>query len=255
MFRALFRKALADLKTRRTQSMLIGLILALATAVLTLSIALIKSDSDANPWDRVFAKTKGAQAWFSASSPDTDLSSIGALPGVNGSIGPLPFVQGPYLSRDGEKYGLGLLGLGPSLPAVGGPSVTEGAWLSASGTDEIVLDRGLARAMKVGVGDEVEITTSAGKSKLKVIGLAVNPSQGPYPSVQPGLGYARPETLSRLEPDQRYWTWKFGLRLSDPKTLPASAIPAIGTKRAISGCITPPTRPSTSGSSSWGSSP
>jgi putative ABC transport system permease protein len=220
MIHALVRKALADLRSRRLQTVLIMLILILATAVLTVSVALLRSDSTNNPWERIFAETNGAHVWFTSSNADVDLAPIARLDGAAASVGPLPYVWGAFLAHNHGKYGLGLYGTSAVLPLVGRPSVSDGNWLAVGGENEMVLDRGLALSLKLNVGDTVVVVTSTGKATLHVVGLAVNPGQGPFPSVQPGLGYVLPTTLTRLEPDKRYWQWKLGVRLADPKTLP-----------------------------------
>ncbi len=220
MMHALLRKALADLRSRLFQTALIMLILVLAAAVLTVSVDLLKSDTTSNPWERIFAETNGAHLWFTSSGANVDLAPIARLEGVTGSVGPLPYVEGPFLMRSSDKYSIGLYGMQPELPRVGRPSVADGSWLTAGGENDVVLDRGLAGSLKIAVGDTVDILTSTGKSRLLVVGLAVNPGQGPFPSVQPGLGYVLPSTLARLEPDRQYWQSKLGVRLADPKTLP-----------------------------------
>lgn len=221
MIRAFLRKARADLRTRRVQTASITLILALAAAVLTLGVSLVRCNSMQDIWDRFFAQSNGAHIWFTGNSATTDLASIGSLDGVTSTVGPLPYLRGHSVVKGHNKFELGILGMSAVLPSVGRPSVTDGQWLDADADDEIVLDRGFARVLGLKVGDPVDILTMSGKVTLKIVGLAANPSQGPYPDVLPGLGYALPSTLSRIEPDARYMQWRLGVRLADPDSTQA----------------------------------
>lgn len=215
MNRALFHKALADLRSHRLQTALILLILTVATATLALAATIQRSMY--NPWERTFAESNGAHLSFVSASAEVDLTSISRLKGVSATSGPFPIVWGPSLVKDHEKYSLLLYGMPSELPAVGRPLVIEGRWLAADGEDEIVLDRSFARHSSLKVGDQVEILARQGKTTLTVVGLAVNSGWGLYPNFQPALVYVLQSTLARLETDTDQWRSALWVRLFDPE--------------------------------------
>lgn len=215
MNRALFRKALADLRSHRLQTALILLILTAATATLVLAATIQRSMN--NPWERAFAESNGAHLSFFSATAEADLTSISRLEGVSAAAGPFPVVWEHSLVKDHEKYNLLLYGMPSELPAVGRPLVTEGRWLAAGGEDEIVLDRSFARDLDLKVGDQVEILSQQGKTTLSVVGLAVNSGWGLYPNFQPALVYVLQSTLARLETDAAQWHSALWVRLFDPE--------------------------------------
>jgi len=215
MNRALFHKALADLRSHRLQTALILLILTAATATLALAATIQRSMN--NPWERTFAESNGAHLSFFSDTAEVDLTSISRLEGVSATAGPFPVVWEHSLVKDHEKYSLLLYGMPSELPAVGRPLVTEGRWLAAEGEDEIVLDRSFARHLSLKVGDRVDILSQQGKVTLSVVGLAVNSGWGLYPNFNPALVYVLQSTLARLETDADKWGSALWVRLFDPE--------------------------------------
>ena len=215
MNRALFHKALADLRSHRLQTALILLILTAATATLALAATIQRSMN--NPWERTFAESNGAHLSFFSDTAEVDLTSISRLEGVSATAGPFPVVWEHSLVKDHEKYSLLLYGMPSELPAVGRPLVTEGRWLAADGEDEIVLDRSFARHLSLKVGDRVDILSQQGKVTLSVVGLAVNSGWGLYPNFNPALVYVLQSTLARLETDADKWGSALWVRLFDPE--------------------------------------
>jgi len=215
MNRALFHKALADLRSHRLQTALILLILTAATATLALAATIQRSMN--NPWERTFAESNGAHLSFFSDTAEVDLTSISRLEGVSATAGPFPVVWEHSLVKDHEKYSLLLYGMPSELPAVGRPLVTEGRWLAADGEDEIVLDRSFARHLSLKVGDRVDILSRQGKVTLSVVGLAVNSGWGLYPNFNPALVYVLQSTLARLETDADKWGSALWVRLFDPE--------------------------------------
>ena len=215
MNRALFHKALADLRSHRLQTALILLILTAATATLALAATIQRSMN--NPWERTFAESNGAHLSFFSDTAEVDLTSISRLEGVSATAGPFPVVWEHSLVKDHEKYSLLLYGMPSELPAVGRPLVTEGRWLAAEGEDEIVLDRSFARHLSLKVGDRVDILSRQGKVTLSVVGLAVNSGWGLYPNFNPALVYVLQSTLARLETDADKWGSALWVRLFDPE--------------------------------------
>jgi putative ABC transport system permease protein len=210
--RALLRKALADLRSRKLQTILILVILSAATA--TLSLAVMIQRSSTNAWDRVFDDANGAHIWFSADRA-TDLTPIAQLDGVTETAGPYASVWGLNLVINHEKYSVHLYGMSAEQPTVGIPLVTDGTWLTANSTDEIVLERTFAAELGLKVGDTAEVLTADGTVPLRVVGLAINTGYGLYPNWQPGRAYVLETTLPRLSSDEKHSLNTLGVRLND----------------------------------------
>ena len=100
------------------------------------------------------------------------------------------------------------------------PVLTAGSPLS-EGVD--VLERSLANALGIEVGDTLAVTSGRGSLDLPVLGTAVVPSQPRYPRSNPGLAWVTPATLERVEPDRTRWRWTQALRLANPSAAAAFA--------------------------------
>jgi putative ABC transport system permease protein len=213
MFRALARKALADLRGQRLQGVAIFLIVAAATATLVLGLTLNRSSS--NPWERAFAATNGAHVELFV-RPEVDSAPVLHLDEVAEAAGPFPTLWDQRLIDELDKHEIGLYGLPAEPIAVARPQVTDGRWLTAGAEREIVLDRSTAREIGVATGETVAFLTPRGKVSLLVVGLAVSGNWGAYPDWTPGLGYVLPETLTLLEPDRSAWSTMLLVRLDEP---------------------------------------
>ena len=102
--------------------------------------------------------------------------------------------------------------------AVNMPVLTAGSPLREDG---IVLERSLANALGIEVGDTLAVTGRRGSIDLPVLGTAVVPSQPRYPRRNPGLAWVTPATLERVEPDRTRWRWTEALRLANPSAAAA----------------------------------
>ena len=133
-----------------------------------------------------------------------------ACPGVTASTGDVGFVQSAF-RRDGERYGLTLLGTpGSRLPEVNRPLVDEGRWPAATG--EVALERSFARFLGFRPGDTIGVPGA----RLRVTGVVIVPKAEPYPQSQPGQAFASTATLALVQPDRDRWAHLVGVRLADP---------------------------------------
>src|SRR5688500_10292306 len=99
--RGIWRKAVADLRSRPLQATLLFLVVAAAAA--TLSLALNVQSSASKPYERLREQSNGADTCVSVFDPTTDLSRLRDLPSV-ASIGePYPISYENYGIRKGEK--------------------------------------------------------------------------------------------------------------------------------------------------------
>ena len=208
----LFRLAFAGIRSRLLASALTIAIAGAAAATIVLALEVRSSGRD--PWQQTFDAANGAHVLAYVSS-QADARALAQLPGVTESGAPVPHVMvtvGPRGSTDRAF----LSGLSrPTL--VNMPVLTAGSPLRKDG---IVLERSLANALGIDVGDTLAVTGRRGSIDLPVLGTAVVPSQPRYPRRNPGLAWVTPATLERVEPDRTSWRWTEALRVANP---PAAA--------------------------------
>jgi putative ABC transport system permease protein len=208
--RILTRLTLADLRRRRLGAALTALVIAVAAATLTLSVALGQLGDD--PWQRTFQVTNGAHVLVF--SPDrAAVESLADQPGVTEASPAIPSTFSSF-EHDGRTVGVVAFGVPPSHSPVAQPYVTDGRWVRGRG--EIVLERSFARYYGLGPGDRLALATRSGRLALDVVGVAVTASQERYPEAQPGAAFVAPATLARIEPDEAAWQYTVGVRLDDP---------------------------------------
>ncbi|MGH3144076.1 MAG: FtsX-like permease family protein, partial [Gaiellales bacterium] len=147
-----------------------------------------------------------------------DALALAELPGVTERGVPVPWVT-VTVGPPGRTDRVQLAGLS-GRPVVNMPVRTAGSPLREDG---IVLERSLASALGIEVGDTLAVTSRRGSIDLRVLGTAVVPSQPRYPRRNPGLAWVTPATLERVEPDRTRWRWTEALRLVDPSAAAAFA--------------------------------
>ncbi|MDN3359751.1 FtsX-like permease family protein [Actinomadura sp. DC4] len=203
----------ADLRTRPGQALLSVSVVAGVVTALILAITMLAGAMD--PWKGVFARSNGAHVWVHTQA-GTDLSALSTMDGVTGVSGPYQTAVATAV-HEGQRAPLEVRAMGSELPEVGRPVIAKGHWLDTSRPDDIVLERALARVLRVGVGDTLNVRgLDARQHDLRVAGVADESDQGPYPAVTPGLVWVLPGTLTAIEPDTGSTELLIGLKLADP---------------------------------------
>jgi putative ABC transport system permease protein len=203
----------ADLRTRPGQALLSVSVVAGVVTALILSITMLAGAMD--PWRGVFARSNGAHVWIHA-HPGTDLTPLSHMAGVTGTSGPYQTAPATAVN-EGQRAPLELRAMGSEMPQVGRPVLAKGHWLDPSRPDGVVLERTLARVLRVGVGDRLNVRgLDARDHELPVVGIADESDQGPYPAVTPGLAWVLPGALSGIAPDIGSTELLVGLKLADP---------------------------------------
>jgi putative ABC transport system permease protein len=208
MARIYLKLAFAGLRRRRLQAALTVLVVATATGALTVALGVGRVAD--RPFERTFEATNGAHVVARTFQGSTvDLTRLERLPGVVASTGEIPTVFTSF-RRDGRAFGLQLLGVASSPPEVSRPLVVEGTW---PGPGEALVEQSFARFLHLETGDRI----AAGPDgvALRVSGVAVVPKGEAYPSSQPGLAFAAPETLARLRTSVAARGSMLGVRLAD----------------------------------------
>jgi putative ABC transport system permease protein len=211
----LLRLSFAGIRSRLLASALTIAIAGAAAATIVLALEVRSSGRD--PWQQTFDAANGAHVLASVRS-QADARAVAELPGVTERGAPVPLATatvGPPGSTDRVELA-GLSG----RQVVNMPVLTAGSPLREDG---IVLERSLANALGIEVGDTLAVTSRRGSIDLPVLGTAVLPSQPRYPRRNPGLAWVSPATLERVEPDRTLWRWTAALRLADPSASTAFA--------------------------------
>jgi putative ABC transport system permease protein len=209
----LVRLAFAGIRSRLLASALTIAIAAAAGAMIVLALEVRSSGVD--PWQRTFDEANGAHVLANVPS-QADAVAIGELPGVTERSAPVPIVFATMGLR-GRTEPLQLAGLS-GRTTVNVPVPTAGSQLREGG---IVLERSLAEALGISVGDTLEVSSDDGSIGVPVLGTAVVPSQARYPRSNPGLAWVTRTALARVEPDRARWRWTEAVRLADPSAAAA----------------------------------
>ena len=189
-------KALADLRRRRLQAIVIALVVFLASGAATLALnVLVESHA---PFERAFAAANGAHLVidFDGTTDPATLAATSHAAGVTASAGPWPVTVGVVTHPKGGLIGGQQLSGRPAPDAsIDSVSIISGRWWTAPG--EVVLDQDMADLLDRQVGDAVDFFPApqvAAKGGLGGgSGVTVGPAAGPPSSTSADVG---PHTLT-----------------------------------------------------------
>jgi len=210
--RGTLRWARADLRARRGQALITIAVVAGVVAALFLATMLLQGA--VNPWQQLFARTRGADVlvYFASGTNTTELRSV---PGVQAVAQPYQAASAT-LEQGAVKSPVELRAMTPVLPAMSAPFIVAGSWLRSSAQDGAVLEASFAQAMHAGVGTRIIVDGIDGTTvPMTVIGIADTADQGFYPQWTPGLIWVQPKLLTRVEPNASETQEVVGLRLAD----------------------------------------
>src|SRR6185437_6487335 len=180
MRRVLLKKGWADLRSRKLQSLLGAVIIAAAAALGVLSVSITQSAS--STYSSVLDQAHGGHAWV-LSNDAAPLVHLADIQGVVVASGPFTRADATLTSTT-QTHSLVLWGMDNAMPAVAPALVRQGHWLDG-GTDEAVIDRGLADKAGLSVGSSLTVSGSGGSRTLRVVGIGVNTTDAPYPLSDP----------------------------------------------------------------------
>ena len=210
--RGTLRWARADLRARRGQALITVAVVAGVVASLFLATMLLQGA--VNPWQQLFARTRGVDALIYFAS-GTDTSELRFVAGIQ-EVGQPYRAASATLGQGAVKSPVELRAMTPVPPAMSAPLVVAGTWLRSSAPGGVVLEASFAQAVHVGVGDQITVYGIDGTTvQMRVIGLADTADQGFYPQWTPGLMWVQHRLLSRVEPRASETHEIVGLRLFD----------------------------------------
>jgi putative ABC transport system permease protein len=209
---ATLRWVRADLRARRVQAVLTVAVVAGVVAALLLAAMLLEGTT--NPWQGLFARTRGADVMIRFAY-GTDLAKLDALPGVT-KVGTPSVIASATLEQGATESPVQLRAMLPAEPAMSAPLVTAGTWLRGD-TDGAVVEASFAAAAHLSVGMRAKVAGLDGNTvTITVVGLAYTADQGFYPATTPGLIWVLPATLQRVEQVASETEEVVGLRVGDP---------------------------------------
>jgi putative ABC transport system permease protein len=210
--RATWVVARTDLRARRGQALVTVAVVAGVVAALFLATMLLQGA--VNPWQQLFARTRGADVLVYFQN-GTDTKELRFVAGIEQIAKPYQAASAT-LEQGAVKSPVELRAMPPGLPVMSAPVVVAGTWLRSLVPDGVVLEASFAQAVHAGVGDSIQVDGIDGTSVLmRVVGLADTADQGFYPQWTPGLIWAQPRLLTRVEPNPSETEEVVGLRLYD----------------------------------------
>jgi len=220
--RAIMRQVRANLKSRKLQSALILLTLFAAATLLTVALSTLHTAQGA--YERLFQRTQGAHLWLyldpeRVAAEEADLTLAG-IPDVEATTGVIRSLSATLFVGEERLGGQRLREWWDETVTVGRPLLVAGRAPEPGETEAIVLDRNVAAAHHVQVGDTIDLLAPDGRRPLSVVGLFVSAEFCPYPYCFPPHNYLAPGALTHLglspPPAPEIESLKAGLRLRDP---------------------------------------
>lgn len=173
--KAIVVKALADLRRRRLQAVVIFLTVLLAVGTGTMALTLMTQTRD--PYQTAFAAQKGAhlQVYYDGATDRQALAATPSLIGASAYGGPYPSTNIQF-QHGSRKFSLDTIGRDNPAGDVEVLKITSGRWPLTDA--EIVLTRSFAELNKISVGDQVKVVSVAQKPVLTVAAEVVDIDQG-----------------------------------------------------------------------------
>src|SRR4051812_39810388 len=178
--RLIVRTALKNLASHRVNSFLLGLIIAGGAMSLALATSLSANVSD--PFKQTVRATNGADVHVFTFDSRADITPVARMSGVAEQSGPFEFANAELKGRP-SNVRLMLESM-LSRPKLERPKLSAGRWVR-SVPGEVVVERTLARARSLEVGDVLRVHADSRVRDLRVVGIAVSAARGPFPSWEP----------------------------------------------------------------------
>ncbi|HKD74558.1 MAG TPA: hypothetical protein VKB76_03650, partial [Ktedonobacterales bacterium] len=197
--RAIFTKVFGDLRRRLVQTIVVASIVALATGVGTLALALINASSA--PYDNAFAQNAGAHLAVTFDSTHVtanQLVTTAQLPDVTKTAGPWP-VTILDVAYGSAKTHLLTIGRPSATAPLDHLQIVAGRWVA--GPREIVLTRSFAQLANLHVGDHILSLNRSDTPQLTVVGEAVDIDEGSASLFDPQFAWVMPDQVAKLLPD------------------------------------------------------
>src|SRR5215831_9432878 len=194
--RAIVTKIASDLRRRRLQVFIVALIVALASGVGTVAIALMRES--AAPYTTAFDQYQGAHltALFDGAKTTPDqLAATAQLPEVTASAGPWQTAQLPIV-YGAQKASIQIIGRSDPGGAVDRLLITAGRWATQPG--EITLTHSYAQAIGAIVGNHLTVLSGADRRGLVIVGEIADIDEATAANFNPQFAWVQPEEFATL---------------------------------------------------------
>ena len=213
---ATWKVAQADLRARRGQALITVVVVAGVVASLLLATMLLQGA--VNPWQQLFARTRGADVLIYFQN-GTNTKELRYVAGIR-EIGKPYQAASATLEQGAVRSPVELRAMTPAPPAMSAPLLVAGTWLRPWVPAGVVLEASFAEAVHLGVGDRIVVDGIDGTLvHMRVIGIADTADQGFYPQWTPGLIWVQHGLLASVEPSASETQEIVGLRLYDSSTV------------------------------------
>ncbi len=215
---AIWYRARADLRGRRLPAGSVVLVVALATLLIGLALAVFGSVQA--PFDRLFTQLNGAHLWVYYPSAPTQgqLDAIIHAPNVAASTELEEGINNGAVIVSSKRFDADLRSFPTRQPTIGQLLITQGQALAAGDSDGVIVNQAFADAQHLQVGDQLSIVTPQGLAYVHVRGLSVDVNHHSGGDITYCHAYLLRSTLERLFPTK--WLHEIiGLRLVDPYAL------------------------------------
>jgi putative ABC transport system permease protein len=211
---AVWRASRGAVRRRRLQTIVIGIVVGLSTAMSVVALGLLAASS--GPFDQAHTKQSGAHvvaAFDPAKASAADLAKAAQQPGVEAVAGPFgaATVKATF-DEGGPPLSLTVVGRADPGGEVDRLNVWKGRWASRPG--EVVLNQNPVSGPNLSggfiPGNELlgtEINVSGGPS-LTVVGLAFTVSES-------AAGWVTPEQMTALNPSTNQMLYRFSQAATD----------------------------------------
>ena len=217
--RAVWRAIRGNLRSHKGQRALV--FLTLTAAALLLALALTAYFAGYRVYDRLLERTHGAHIWLSVPgkqiSPDELRRIVRTNPEVVEATEPMATFHAFLEAPNGEKETVLVRDFDPQR------KIARLLWVEGRApkahTAEIALDRNLARALGVRLGDKVKLGLGKTPRTFTVTGTFITSEFCAYPGCRPPRVYLAPGTLAAAlqKAHSTPETWDVGVRIRHPE--------------------------------------
>jgi putative ABC transport system permease protein len=215
---AIWYRVRADLRGRRLPAGSVALVVALASMLIGLALAV--SASAQAPFDRLFTQLNGAHLWIYFPSPSAppqgQLDAIIHAPNIAGSTELEEGIRADALIAL-QKVEADIQTFPEHQPAIGQLLILHGSGLSSDDPNGVVVNKPFADAQHLQVGDALTLVTPNGPAQVHIRGLSADVNQVSRNEAAQATIYMLRPTFERLYPQPDHWI--FGMRLIDPYTI------------------------------------